>query len=104
MAFLKFEFNSICLCLNSNSKVAHAHGGLLSVETYTAAERPATPLEVTQLLNCCDIFSPNELEAQSMVGKGVSTNDEAYSGLSFPMVSPACNTLTGMCFTCIRIP
>ncbi|KXZ47604.1 hypothetical protein GPECTOR_34g763 [Gonium pectorale] len=49
---------------------AHAQGGALSVETYTAAEEPARPEQVAALLADCDIFSPNESEAESIVGPG----------------------------------
>lgn len=49
---------------------AHSNGGVLSVEPYTAAEEPATPQQVVQLLSACDIFSPNEAEAESLVGPG----------------------------------
>jgi len=50
-------------------EVAHEAGGVLSVEPYTAAEQPATREQVEALLKVCDIFSPNEGEAASMVGQ-----------------------------------
>ena len=40
------------------------------MEPYTAAEQPATPEQVSQLLSVCDIFSPNQMEMESMVGAG----------------------------------
>ena len=47
-------------------------GGLLSVEPYTVAEQPPTPDQLRALMDASDIFSPNELEATSMVGPGES--------------------------------
>ncbi|KAG2485560.1 hypothetical protein HYH03_015725 [Edaphochlamys debaryana] len=58
---------------------AHAQGGALSVEPYTAAETPATPEQVSLLLSHADIFSPNEDEAASLVGPG--TPEELASRL-----------------------
>uniref|UniRef100_A0A7R9VJX3 Carbohydrate kinase PfkB domain-containing protein n=1 Tax=Chlamydomonas euryale TaxID=1486919 RepID=A0A7R9VJX3_9CHLO len=49
---------------------AHAAGGVLSVEPYTAAEVRPSEEQLAQLLGCCDIFSPNELEAKSLLGPG----------------------------------
>ncbi|GFR44587.1 hypothetical protein Agub_g5864, partial [Astrephomene gubernaculifera] len=51
-------------------RAAHENGGAFSVEPYTAAETAASPEQVTQLLAHCDIFSPNEAEAESIVGPG----------------------------------
>uniref|UniRef100_A0A7S0RQS8 Carbohydrate kinase PfkB domain-containing protein n=1 Tax=Chlamydomonas leiostraca TaxID=1034604 RepID=A0A7S0RQS8_9CHLO len=56
--------------LRALREAAHAHGGLLSSEPYTAAERPASWEEVQALLRVVDVFSPNESEAASMVGPG----------------------------------
>jgi sugar/nucleoside kinase (ribokinase family) len=40
------------------------------VETYTACEVPPDPGALSALLGACDIFSPNEAEAASIVGPG----------------------------------
>ncbi|KAJ9522564.1 hypothetical protein QJQ45_008333, partial [Haematococcus lacustris] len=70
-------------------QLAHAAGGVLSVETYTGCEGPASPQQLQAsgaaasplsphtaalacglqaLLSSCDLFSPNELEAASLLG------------------------------------
>ena len=51
-------------------QAAHSRGGLLSVEPYTCAEEKPTPEQLRRLLSAADIFSPNQLEAESMVGSG----------------------------------
>ncbi|GLC36683.1 hypothetical protein PLESTF_001483900 [Pleodorina starrii] len=51
-------------------QAAHDNGGVLSIEPYTSAETPARPDQVTSLLSLCDIFSPNQAEAESIVGPG----------------------------------
>ncbi|GIL78363.1 hypothetical protein Vretimale_7719 [Volvox reticuliferus] len=51
-------------------QAARANGGVLSIEPYTAAEEAARPDQVSILLAHCDIFSPNEAEAESIVGPG----------------------------------
>ncbi|GAX73153.1 hypothetical protein CEUSTIGMA_g606.t1 [Chlamydomonas eustigma] len=56
--------------LRTLRQAAHAQGGLLSVEPYTASDSLLTSPHLGQLLSACDIFSPNELEAESMVGRG----------------------------------
>lgn len=53
--------NTLCRCFLP---------GYLSVEPYTAAERPPTQQELHDLVSLCDVFSPNESEAASMVGPG----------------------------------
>lgn len=63
------------------AQAAHESGGRLSVEPYTAAEQPATPEQVSQLLSVCDIFSPNEIEMESMVGAGAQGRMLALGGL-----------------------
>jgi len=45
-----------------------ATGALLSIEPYKPAERLPTRLELEQLLTVADIFSPNLVEAQSLLG------------------------------------
>ena len=42
--------------------------GILSVEPYTAAEHLAASEQVAEVLGVCDVFSPSEDEAISMVG------------------------------------
>ncbi|KAF6266108.1 Ribokinase-like protein [Scenedesmus sp. NREL 46B-D3] len=49
---------------------AHARGGLLSVETYTACDGPPRAEQLAALLQAVDVFSPNEAEAASIVGPG----------------------------------
>ncbi|GAB4824207.1 hypothetical protein N2152v2_011253 [Parachlorella kessleri] len=44
-----------------------AKAGLLSLETFTAASQPLTAQQLQQLASLCDIFSPNEVEALSML-------------------------------------
>jgi sugar/nucleoside kinase (ribokinase family) len=54
---------------------AHARGGLLSAETYTACDAPLLPArreELAGLLALLDVFSPNEGEARSIVGGSYS--------------------------------
>ena len=51
-------------------QAAHSRGGLLSVEPYTSAEERPTREQLQTLLSAADIFSPNQLEAESMVGSG----------------------------------
>ena len=46
-----------------------ATGALLSIEPYKPAERLPTPEELEQLLTAADIFSPNLVEAQSLLGQ-----------------------------------
>eukprot|EP00775_Hariotina_reticulata_P005970 gene5970-6209_t len=58
------------MLLKALRKAAHKQGGLLSVETYTACDTPPTAQQLAALLQLVDIFSPNELEAQSIVGPG----------------------------------
>ncbi|KAG2435179.1 hypothetical protein HXX76_007262 [Chlamydomonas incerta] len=65
---------------------AHAAGGVLSVEPYTAAETPATRSEAVELLSHCDVFSPNEAEAESIVGPADSPAELARRLLA---LSPA---------------
>ncbi|PNW86482.1 hypothetical protein CHLRE_02g088300v5 [Chlamydomonas reinhardtii] len=65
---------------------AHAAGGVLSVEPYTAAETPASPSEAAELLAHCDVFSPNEAEAESIVGPAGSPAELARRLLA---LSPA---------------
>ena len=43
---------------------------LLSAETFTTAEAPVSTARLQALLSTVDVFSPNELEAASMVGGG----------------------------------
>ena len=46
------------------------HTGLLSVETYTACDAPLLPErrgDLEALLAVCDVFSPNDSEARSML-------------------------------------
>ena len=43
---------------------------MLSVEPFTAAEQRPSTAQLHQLMQAVDIFSPNELEAESMVGPG----------------------------------
>ncbi|KAF5839767.1 Ribokinase-like protein [Dunaliella salina] len=47
---------------------AQAAGGLFSVEPYVTADRPLSGYEFQELLSSCDIYSPNMLEAQTMLG------------------------------------
>jgi sugar/nucleoside kinase (ribokinase family) len=49
-------------------RAARAKGGLLSVEPYTSTERPLNPKEINALIQHCDVFSPNQLEAESILG------------------------------------
>jgi sugar/nucleoside kinase (ribokinase family) len=49
---------------------ARAGGGLLSAETYTAAESRPSLQQIKELAACADILSPNLLEAESVVGAG----------------------------------
>lgn len=42
----------------------------MSLETYTHCASPPSQQELQDLLQLCDIFSPNELEAASIVGPG----------------------------------
>lgn len=44
--------------------------GLLSVETYTCCDSPPPEQHMRELLSVVDIFSPNEAEAESIVGAG----------------------------------
>ncbi len=46
-----------------------AFAGALSIEPYTPAEQQATAEQVADVLGECDVFSPNEDEAASMVGQ-----------------------------------
>lgn len=48
----------------------HPPAGRLSLETYTHCESLPDPDDLAELLQLCDIFSPNELEAASLVGAG----------------------------------
>ncbi|GAB4819501.1 hypothetical protein N2152v2_006547 [Parachlorella kessleri] len=43
------------------------YSGLISLETYAPASRPLPPQDLRNLLSLCDIFSPNETEALSML-------------------------------------
>jgi hypothetical protein len=45
-------------------------GPWLSAETFTAAARQLTSERLRALVTCCDVVSPNLLEAESMVGRG----------------------------------
>jgi sugar/nucleoside kinase (ribokinase family) len=45
-------------------------GGVLSVETFRPAEQPLPPAALRRLLQAADVFSPNALSAQSLVGPG----------------------------------
>lgn len=56
--------------LASLRAAAHASGGLLSAETYTASESAPSLQQIRDLATCSDILSPNELEAISIVGPG----------------------------------
>ncbi|GIL57814.1 hypothetical protein Vafri_13053 [Volvox africanus] len=58
------------LLMQQLRQAARANGGVLSIEPYTAAEEAARTEEVSLLLAHCDIFSPNEAEAESIVGPG----------------------------------
>ncbi|KXZ47605.1 hypothetical protein GPECTOR_34g764 [Gonium pectorale] len=49
---------------------AHRNGGFLSVESYAEAEDAIRPERVLELLRRCDVFSPNDQEARSLVGPG----------------------------------
>jgi hypothetical protein len=50
----------------------NSRGGeiLISVEPFTSALNPVSNELLTQLCSVCDVFSPNELEAVSLVGSG----------------------------------
>lgn len=54
------------MCLQA----ADAAGGLLSVETYNIAEVAPSAGQLAALLRSCHVFSPNELEAETLVGPG----------------------------------
>ncbi|GLI71434.1 hypothetical protein VaNZ11_016648 [Volvox africanus] len=58
------------LLMRQLRQAARANGGVLSIEPYTAAEEAARTDKVSLLLAHCDIFSPNEAEAESIVGPG----------------------------------
>jgi len=45
-------------------------GGVVSVETFRPAEQPLPPAALRRLLQAADIFAPNALSAQSLVGPG----------------------------------
>ena len=47
-----------------------AHGITVSVEPFRAASRPLRKEELHALLTACDIFSPNLVEAETLVGPG----------------------------------
>lgn len=47
-----------------------ALGGLLSLETFRPARQPLSPAGLRRLLLAADIFSPNALSAESLVGAG----------------------------------
>lgn len=57
----------------SETPFARVHPpGLLSCETYTTCDAPLLPGrrdELAALLALCDVFSPNEGEARSMLGQ-----------------------------------
>lgn len=57
-----------------------ASPGVLSIEPYTDAEEAAQPEQVAALLSLCDIFSPNESEAESIVGRGRCAGQAAAQG------------------------
>ena len=44
--------------------------GLLSLEPFTCCDTPPPPELLHALMAVCDVFSPNEAEAVSMVGPG----------------------------------
>jgi sugar/nucleoside kinase (ribokinase family) len=47
-----------------------ALGGLVSLETFRPATQPVPPAALRRLLQAADIFSPNTLAAESLVGAG----------------------------------
>lgn len=50
---------------------SHPCPGILSIETYTSCDTPLVPerqAELSELLRVCDVFSPNEDEARSILG------------------------------------
>jgi sugar/nucleoside kinase (ribokinase family) len=47
-----------------------ARGIFVSVEPFREASRPLSDTEVRALLSACDLFSPNLLEAETLVGPG----------------------------------
>lgn len=47
-----------------------AHGITVSVEPFREASRPLTDAEMRALLTSCDLFSPNLVEAESLIGAG----------------------------------
>ena len=53
-----------------NALKASNSEALISVEPFTHAQSPPTPERLRQLCTAGDIFSPNELEAISLVGAG----------------------------------
>ncbi|KAI8472250.1 MAG: Ribokinase-like protein [Monoraphidium minutum] len=62
---------------------AHARGGLLSLETYTSCDAPLLPAraaELRDLLSTCDLFSPNEAEAASILGAERALSEAAAQG------------------------
>lgn len=61
--------------LKEMRRVARERGGFLSLEPYTSADRPLTPLEIKDLVEHCDIFSPNQLEAESILGVSASAHE-----------------------------
>jgi sugar/nucleoside kinase (ribokinase family) len=50
-----------------------ASGVTVSVEPFREASRPLTDAELRELLTTCTIFSPNLMEAESLVGSGEPT-------------------------------
>jgi len=56
--------------LRALKRAAAARGGRLSVETYTACDAPPPQQALTELLAAVDVFSPNAVEAESVVGPG----------------------------------
>ena len=47
-----------------------ARGVTVSVEPFREASRPLTDAELRALLTSCEIFSPNQVEAESLIGNG----------------------------------
>ncbi|KIZ02012.1 26S proteasome regulatory subunit T6, partial [Monoraphidium neglectum] len=69
--------------LRSLRDAAHAQGGLLSLETYTSCDAPLLPsrrAELAALMAACDVFSPNEGEAASILGAGPALDAAAAEG------------------------
>ena len=59
------------------------------MEPFTVAEHPLTALQLRELLGSCDIFSPNEDEAVSMLGASSSSGSTNRSGLHTKDLCPS---------------